>query len=68
LRLWLFDKAGKTVGDDLRPIMIWSWSGDSYEDMLGSGKGSIYAKFTSEKASSQRVKEVADSAYYFTIY
>ena len=68
LRLWLFDKAGKTVGGDLRPIMIWSWSGDSYEDMLGSGKGSIYAKFTSEKASSQRVKEVADSAYYFTIY
>jgi hypothetical protein len=36
--------------------------------MLGSGKGSIYAKFTSQKASRQRIKEVADSAYYFIIY
>jgi hypothetical protein len=68
LHLWLSDKDGKQVGKDLRPIVIWSWSDDSYEDMLSSGKDSIYAQFTSKKASRKRIKEVADSAYYFTIY
>ncbi len=68
LHLWLSDKDGKQVGKDLRPIVIWCWSDDSYEDMLSSGKGSIYAQFTSKKASRKRIKEVADSAYYFTIY
>ena len=68
LGLWLCDKEGNSVGVDFRPIKIFNWDEDSYRTMLNSGKGHIYAEFTSTKASLQRIKEVADSAYYFTIY
>ena len=67
LSIGLTDKDGHLVGRDLMPISIMNSEGKDFRTILNNGQGCVYAEFTSRRASTQRLKEVADSAYYFVI-
>lgn len=67
LSIGLTDKDGHLVGSDLMPIPIKNSKGKDFCSILEKGQGCIYAEFISRTASTQRLKEVADSAYYFII-
>ena len=68
LSIGLTDKDGHLVGKDLMPISVLNSKGKDYRAILENEQGCIYAEFTSRTASTQRLKEVADSAYYFIIF
>ena len=68
LSIGLMDKDGHLVGSDLMPISIKNSKGKDFHTILDNGQGCIYAEFTSRTASTQRLKEIADSAYYFIIF
>lgn len=68
LSIGLTDKDGHLVGSDLMPISIMNSKGKDFHTILDNGQGCIYAEFISRTASTQRLKEVADSAYYFIIF
>ena len=67
LSIGLTDKDGHLVGKDLMPISVLRNKGKDLHSILETGQGCVYAEFTSRPASTQRLKEVADSAYYFII-
>jgi len=67
LSIGLTDKDGHLVGKDLMPISVLRNKGKELHSILETGQGCVYAEFTSRPSSIQRLKEVADSAYYFII-
>jgi hypothetical protein len=71
LRIFLWDKNQKPVGKDIRPIKIrFHDNDDDIQVMLKNGFGHYEADFVSEiqTESPDRLKEIADSAYYYTVY
>ena len=71
LGILLWDKEQNIVGEDFMPLIIRSvHKEDNVQTMLGKGSGSFDAMFISKKSTTsvKRLKEIADSAYYFTIF
>jgi len=71
LKVFLWDKNKKPVGKDLYPIIIrFHDDDDDVSVMLKNGKGHYYGDFVSKKSTNNydRLKEVADSAYYYTVF
>ena len=71
LGIILWDKKQNIVGKDFMPLIIQSvHKEDNVQTMLGKGSGSFDAMFTSKKSTTsvKRLKEIADSAYYFTVF
>ena len=71
LRVFLWDKNKKPVAKDMYPIeILYHDNDDNYEKILTFGKGHYYGDFLSKKSTYniKRLKEIADSAYYYTIY
>jgi hypothetical protein len=71
LGILLWDKEQNIVGEDFMPLIIRSvHKEDNVQTMLGKGSGSFDAMFISPKATTsvKRLKEIADSAYYFTVF
>ena len=71
LHVFLWNKDRKPIAEEFRPIKIWQQhSKDNFRTLLFKGKGDYYADFTSNYRcrNTERLQEIADSAYYFTIY
>ena len=70
LRVFLWDKNKKPVAKNIQPIEILYNSEDSHEKILTCGKGHYFGDFVSKKSLNNisRLKEIADSAYYYTVY
>ena len=70
LRVFLWDKNKKPVAKNIQPIEILYNSEDSHEKILTFGKGHYFGDFVSKKSLNNisRLKEIADSAYYYTVY
>lgn len=71
LGILLWDKEQNIVGEDFMPLIIRSvHKEDNVQTMLGKGSGSFDAMFISPNATTsvKRLKEIADSAYYFTVF
>ena len=73
--VWLYatllDKDGNVVGGDMGRLSIWNHSQiDKAQVLLQKGKGHYYGDFTAKyyTKSVQRLRQIADSAYYFVIY
>jgi hypothetical protein len=71
LRIFLWDKDKKPVGKFLYPITIHSHdTDDDVEILLKNGFGHYEADFTSKRHTNsiERMRQIADSACYYTIY
>ena len=71
LQAALLGKDGDIVGGELSPFkVIVRHDDDSYRTMFGKGGGHVYMDFVSKTTSSsaKRLREIADSAYFFTIF
>ncbi len=71
LQAALLSKNGDIVGKEFSPFdIIVSNKDDNYQTLIANGRGHILVDFVSKEATSsaQRLKEIADSTYYFTIF
>lgn len=71
LQAALISKDGDIVGREFFPFeIIVNNNDDNYQTLFANGRGHIFVDFVSKDAtpSAQRLKEIADSTYYFTIF